>query len=124
MADTKVSALPAATQLDGTELLPVIQSGTSKKVSAQGLTWIETEIDFGTTPQWSMSFTITDAVSLTTSRIAVSPSGRVAAGRTGDDWAWDSLLLSALPAAGSFTLTALAVPGPVVGKRYVQYQIG
>lgn len=39
MADTKISALPASTTpLAGTETLPVVQSGTTKKVSVANLT--------------------------------------------------------------------------------------
>jgi len=38
MADTKISALPSATvPLAGTEVLPIVQSGTTTKVSANGL---------------------------------------------------------------------------------------
>ena len=39
MADTKISALPASTTpLAGTEVLPIVQSGTNKKVSVADLT--------------------------------------------------------------------------------------
>lgn len=39
MADTKISALPASTTpLAGTEVLPVVQSGTTKKVAVSDLT--------------------------------------------------------------------------------------
>lgn len=39
MADTKISGLPASTTpLDGTETLPVVQSGVTKKVSVANLT--------------------------------------------------------------------------------------
>ena len=39
MADTKISALPAATTpLAGTEVLPIVQSGTTKQVSVANLT--------------------------------------------------------------------------------------
>ena len=125
MADTKISALSAATlPLDGTEVLPVVQGGVSKKVTTAGLVWTQVEINFGDTPTRSKTFTISDAAVTSTTRVAVTPSGKVAAGRVGDDWAWDGLILSALSGAGSFALTALAVPGPVVGKRYVQYQLG
>jgi hypothetical protein len=55
--------------------------------------------------------------------VAVVQSSNVATGRTAGDLEWDQLLLSALPAAGSFTVTAMAFPGPVVGKRKIQYQI-
>ena len=38
MADTKISALPSATvPLAGTEVLPIVQSGSTKNVSANGL---------------------------------------------------------------------------------------
>ena len=38
MADTKISALPSATvPLAGTEVLPIVQSGATTKVSAAGL---------------------------------------------------------------------------------------
>lgn len=38
MADTKISALPAATTpLDGTEVVPLVQSGTTKKVAVSSL---------------------------------------------------------------------------------------
>lgn len=38
MADAKISALPAATTpLAGTELVPIVQSGTTKKVAASSL---------------------------------------------------------------------------------------
>ena len=39
MADTKISALPASTTpLAGTEVLPIVQSGTTKQVSVANLT--------------------------------------------------------------------------------------
>jgi len=39
MADTKISALPASTTpLAGTEVLPIVQSGTTKQVSVDNLT--------------------------------------------------------------------------------------
>ncbi|MFN0027719.1 MAG: hypothetical protein ACKV2O_11170 [Acidimicrobiales bacterium] len=85
------------------------------------------EIDFGTPgadkPSYSKTFTVVDAAVSPTSDIAVTPSGRVATGRVGDDWAWDGLSLSALAGTGSFTLTANAQPGPVLGRRTVQYQV-
>jgi hypothetical protein len=89
-----------------------------------GATWTEVEIDFGTTPQYSTTFTITDAAVSSTSKVAVTSSGKIATGRAGDDWAWDAIMFSALPGTGNFTLTAFALPGPVAGKRKIQYQIG
>ena len=40
MADTKISALTAASTLDGTEPFPVVQSGTKKATGAQLLAYI------------------------------------------------------------------------------------
>jgi hypothetical protein len=38
MADSKISALPAATTpLAGTELIPIVQSGVTKKIAANGI---------------------------------------------------------------------------------------
>lgn len=85
--------------------------------------WTEAEIDFGTTPAWDETFTITDSLVSSGSKIVVVPSGKVATGRVGNDLEWDNLLLGALPGTGSFTLTALAFPGPVVGKRKIIYQV-
>lgn len=86
-------------------------------------TWTETEVDFGSTPTWSKTFTITDAAVSGTSKILPIPSGNVATGRVGNDLEWDNLLLGALAGAGNFLLTALAVPGPIVGKRKIHYQV-
>jgi hypothetical protein len=38
MADTKISQLPAATELTGTELVPVVQGGANKRTTAAALT--------------------------------------------------------------------------------------
>lgn len=103
-------------------------TGTDKKITRAELgkavaQWVEVEVDFGSTPQWSKTFTVTDANVTTATRVAVVPSGNVATGRVGNDAEFDSLICTALPAAGSFALTVAAFPGPVVGRRKVQYQI-
>ena len=85
--------------------------------------WVETEIDFGSTPTWDETFTITDASVSSASNVAVLPSGKVATDRIGNDLEWDNLLLGALPGTGNFIVTALAFPGPVVGKRKIIYQV-
>lgn len=88
-----------------------------------GGTWTEAEIDFGTKPAWSKTFTVVDAGVSASSKIILCPSGNVATGQVGNDLDWDNLLLGGLAGSGSFTLTALAVPGPVVGKRKVFYSV-
>lgn len=85
--------------------------------------WTETEIDFGSVPVKDKTFTITDANVTSSSKIIVNPSGNVATGRVGNDLEWDNLILGALGGTGSFVLTALATPGPIVGKRKVFYQV-
>ena len=93
-------------------------------VAAGAANWTETSIDFGSdVPKYDATFTVVDATVTPASKIAVVPSGTVASGRVGNDWEWDGLILSALPGSGSFTLSATAFPGPVVGRRTVQYQI-
>ncbi len=88
-----------------------------------GLTLTEIEVDFGTKPIRSKKFTITAAGVTGTSKIIVTPSGNVAAGRVGDDWEWDSIATSAKAGTGQFVLTCFA-SGKVAGKRkfYYTYQ--
>jgi len=134
----EISDLPALTGANAAaaDLLPIVDvsdttqaaSGSNKSIRVDEAAfkfaqWVEVEIDFGSTPQWSKTFTVTDANVTTATRVAVVPSGNVATGRVGNDAEWDSLICTALPAAGSFTLTVAAFPGPVVGPRKVQYQI-
>jgi hypothetical protein len=132
---TPLDTLTAANIADA-DVLPIVDvsdtsmaaTGTNKKITRAELgkavaQWVEVEVDFGSTPQWTKTFTVTDANVTTATRVAVVPSGNVATGRVGNDAEWDSLICTALPAAGSFTLTVAAFPGPVVGARKVQYQI-
>jgi hypothetical protein len=91
--------------------------------SGSGTTTTEVEIDFGTTPQWSKTFTITDAGVSPSSKILLFPSGNVATGRVGNDAEWDNLILAGLAGTGNFEVTAIASPGPIVGKRKVYYQL-
>lgn len=101
-------------------------SGTTLNAASggAGASWTETEIDFGSLPIKDKTFTITDAAVSGSSKIMVVPSGNVATSRVGNDLEWDNLLLGAIASAGSFILTALAFPGPIVGKRKVFYTVG
>lgn len=94
--------------------------GSSPPSSA---TWTELEVDFGSTPLFDTSFTITDASISASSKVIVVPSGKPATGRTADDWQWDGAVFAANPGSGSATCYALFSPGPIVGKRYIQYQV-
>lgn len=81
----------------------------------------ETEIDFGTLPVSDATFTITDAAITGSSKIMVTPSGSVATGRVGDDWAWDQITFAAIAGNGSFTLYANSGLTSVLGKRKIFY---
>lgn len=89
-----------------------------------GASWTEIEVDFGATPVYSASFTITDAAISAASKVQVLPCGKAATGRTADDWAWDGAVFAALPGSGSATCYAHFLPGPVVGLRKIQYSVG
>lgn len=86
--------------------------------------WTEYEIDFGTAGVYDATFTVVDAAVSATTEVAVVQSGAAATGRGAGDALWDSIAYAAVPAAGQFTLYALATPGPVAGKRKILYQVG
>lgn len=92
--------------------------------AASGATWTEVEVDFGSSPVYGAEFTITDAAITAASKVQVLPCGKAATGRTADDWAWDGASFAANPGAGSATCYAQFLPGPIVGKRKVQYSVG
>ena len=98
-------------------------AGSTVVISASAATWTETEVDFGTAPTFNKSFTVTDAAVSAASKVAIVPSGKAPTGLTADEWEWDIIQCAADPAAGSFTVRCLAIPGPVMGKRKLQYQV-
>lgn len=99
-------------------------AATSGGGSGSGSVWTEAEIDFGSKPVYSASFTITDASIASTSQVVLLPSGKAATGRTADDWAWDGATFAVNPGSGSATCYAQFIPGPIVGRRKIQYSIG
>lgn len=127
-----LSAGAATTLLDGTEVWSTTQSkvlvATGGVFAAfasggAGSSATQVEVDFGTLPVDSKRFIITDAAVNASSKITAVQSGKTATGRVGDDGQWDALICSAFPEAGSFVLSVHAIPGPIVGKRYVHYQV-
>lgn len=83
----------------------------------------EIEVDFGSSPRFDAEFTVSDASVTSSSSVIASESGKAAAGRSAGDSAWDSIACAALPGSGQFTLYCTAHPGPVVGKRKIQYLV-
>ena len=85
----------------------------------------QTEIDFGTASVWEKTFTITDA-RVTTSSYLVARLAYVApTDKYLDELEFDTFDFQCVQAgAGSFTLYARALDGPVSGKFKVNYVVG
>lgn len=96
----------------------------SQPAGGGSVTWTEVEIDFGSTPVYEATFTITDAaITSSAVKVILVPSGKAATGRTADDWQWDGGTFAANPGTGSATCYAAFFPGPIVGKRKLQYSV-
>jgi len=126
-------ALPDTVTLSANSIIIVQYDGTSQRwrilyagsggVGSPG-TWYETEIDFGSTPVFDAQFTIVDVTVGATDKIIVVSSGNAPTGLAVGEGQFDNIGYTAKAASGSFTLWAIAVPGPVMGKRKIFYQIG
>ena len=93
-------------------------------VAPAGIVTTAVELDFGGgAPVYSQSFTVIDGTVTPANTILVFQSGVTATGRVGNDLEWDQLLLGAVAGTGQITITALASPGPVKGRRTVLYQV-
>ena len=123
-----VARATRALNFAGTSINCVNASGIiTCTVTAGGgaVTVTEVEIDFGTAfGYYDKTFVVTDAGVSGTSKILITQSGNAATGRQADENQLDALICNALPAAGSFTLSCSAVPGPVAGKYKIFYTIG
>lgn len=82
----------------------------------------EIEVDFGSIPVNSASFTVTDSYVSATSKVIVTESGNAGTSQGTDDVLWDSVNYAAVPASGSFTLYAKA-SGYIKGKRKIFYTV-
>ena len=115
------SALSTA-NFTGIAGVSVTQANNSVIVS--GNPWVEITVNFSTgKPVYDKTFTITDARISSSSRIAVLPCGKTAAGQMDGDALWDMISYAAYPQTGQFLLYASVYPGPVMGNRLIQYQI-
>lgn len=116
VSDTSADASGTAKTITKTELASALGGGG---------TWTEVELDFGTNPVWSKSFTISDAAVVSTaSQVICVGSSETATGRAAGDAEWDGLIYAAhATGAGTMSISAIAHPGPVVGKRKALYQV-
>lgn len=84
----------------------------------------EIEVDFGTLPTRTKTFTVIDANITVSSKLTITQSGTAATGRQADENEMDPILFSGTPASGQFILIANALAGPVSGKYRVNYVVG
>lgn len=82
------------------------------------------EIDFGVTPVYEKSFTITDSSVATTSHLIGMIAHEAPTGKDVDEVEMDPLNLSFAPGSGQFTLYARGLEGRVYGAFKVNYIIG
>ena len=94
MANKKISQLTSASALAGTEVLPIVQAGTTKKVTAQAIADLASSGGGG-----SSSFTLTTVGTLGTSLVK---------------WDWKSVVFAS-PANGTQTLTPTSYPSITFG---------
>ena len=99
-------------------------SGTTLNATGGGGSFVETEIDFGTTNLTQKTFTITDAGVSATSKIVISISGNAATGRNADEIEMEVFYYYATPGTGTFNLFVKSLEGPVVGTYKLFYTYG
>ena len=80
----------------------------------------QTSLAFGSSPINNKQFTITDSRVSTTTKIIVSRGYN----NDVDELDMDPMIFSAVPANGTFTLSARTMDGPVVGTYYADYILG
>ena len=98
-------------------------NGSANITIPSSVTATEIEVDFGSMPVTSATFTITDATISAASNIMISLTGKTATDRVGNDYTWDSISYSAVPGTGNFVLDAVVNNGSVVGKRKLIYSV-
>jgi hypothetical protein len=99
-------------------------TGTTMTASGTGGTFVEIEVDFGTTNLTQKIFTITDAGVSATSKIVISISGNTATGRNADETQMEVFYTFATPGTGAFDLLVKSLEGPVVGTYKLFYTYG
>lgn len=98
--------------------------GVTGPAGTNATIFYEIEIDFGSIPQQTKTFLITDSNVFSTSKIIVCQSGKAATGRQADENEMDPLLCSATPFNGSFILIVSALRGSITGKYKINYIVG
>lgn len=81
------------------------------------------ELDFGSTPTRSKTFTVTDGRILPAKSVLMNQSGVAPTGKSADENEMDSFMANCLPGTGSFTANIFSLFGPVVGKFKFLYVV-
>jgi predicted RecA/RadA family phage recombinase len=85
---------------------------------------LQTEIDFGTTPVESATFTIADAQVSSASNVTAWIAGDAPTGKDADEIGMDDIFLSASASGGNITLFVRGLEGYLHDKFKVNYMVG
>lgn len=97
---------------------------TNGTPGSSGTVFARTEIDFGATPTWSKTFTVTDArVTSATMAILATISRAVGTGHSDDDDLDAFACKPGTTTTGSFSVTVQSLQGPVIGTYKLDYLI-
>jgi len=130
MADTKISNLTDYTNPINADLLPMVDTANmlTKKITlgavktAIGATrYKQVEIDFGSTPVYEETFTITDSEVTTSSIIIVQTAYVAPTGKSLDELEFDSFDFRCAAGTGNFTLYVRSLEGLVADKFKINY---
>lgn len=99
-----------------------IVNGLSVSGSGGSFNATSIEIDVGQIPIYTSTINIIDSSIISTSKILVWQDG-LASTMYSDDPSMDNILCTTVAKSGSFDLFISAVPGPIVGKRKINYVI-
>lgn len=122
LAASKQDTLVSGTNIKTINGSSVLGSGDLTVSSAASIP--QTEIDFGSTPVYEKSFTVTDANVGVGSKLIGGIAYVAPTGRDLDEVEMEPFNVRFAPGDGSFTVWAQALEGPVVDKYKLNYQIG
>jgi hypothetical protein len=95
----------------------------AEKAKLGGMSIVQTEIDFGTSPTESADFTISDANVVTTTNIMVQLAYVAPTGKSLDELEFDSFDFRSVAGTGDFVLHARSLEGYVADKFKINYSI-
>jgi hypothetical protein len=122
-ATTTVSINTATAPTAGQVLRAVSGTSASWQTLATGgaATKVEVELDFGIVSR-GMSFTITDALVVSTDMVNMQYSGKLATGRNLDEYEFEAFECHCIPGTGNFIARITPLLGAVGGKYKFFYQ--